>query len=108
CYQLAMLLWSLWLATALVRWLPWAWRQLSYLGFWPAPANDAAMTDSDSVDKTDPAMTDEAQNVEVSHVEASHVEVMANDKSTTVPTTEIGSEEGKTGDSAKTPDNLDK
>ena len=38
CYQLAMLLWSLWLATALVRWLPWAWRQLSYFGFWPQPA----------------------------------------------------------------------
>jgi hypothetical protein len=34
-----MLLWSLWLATALVRWLPWAWRQLSAGGFWPAPAN---------------------------------------------------------------------
>ncbi|RVU33395.1 hypothetical protein EOE67_16870 [Rheinheimera riviphila] len=39
CYQLAMLLWSLWLATALVRWLPWAWRQLSAGGFWPAPAS---------------------------------------------------------------------
>jgi len=38
CYQLAMLLWSLWLATALVRWLPWAWRQLSAGGFWPAAA----------------------------------------------------------------------
>jgi len=38
CYQLAMLLWSLWLATALVRWLPWAWRQLSHFSFWPQPA----------------------------------------------------------------------
>ena len=36
CYQLAMLLWSLWLATALTRWLPWIWQQLSHLGFWPA------------------------------------------------------------------------
>jgi hypothetical protein len=38
CYQLAMLLWSLWLATALVRWIPWAWQQLSHFGFWPEPA----------------------------------------------------------------------
>ena len=44
CYQLAMLLWSLWLATALVRWLPWAWRQLSSGGFWPAPASDSMVT----------------------------------------------------------------
>ncbi len=36
CYQLAMLLWSLWLATALTRWLPWVWQQLSKGGFWPA------------------------------------------------------------------------
>jgi hypothetical protein len=36
CYQLAMLLWSLWLASALMQWLPWAWRQLSFQGFWPA------------------------------------------------------------------------
>jgi len=44
CYQLAMLLWSLWLATALVRWLPWAWRQLSTGGFWPAPASVSTAT----------------------------------------------------------------
>lgn len=50
CYQLAMLLWSLWLATALTRWLPWVWQQLSYLGFWPAAqhktsvATDAGVT----------------------------------------------------------------
>jgi len=37
CYQLAMLLWSLWLAAALMQWLPWAWRQLSFDGFWPGP-----------------------------------------------------------------------
>lgn len=55
CYQLAMLLWSLWLATALVRWLPWAWRQLSAGGFWPAPANlvtpdiNTAVADQDVV-----------------------------------------------------------
>lgn len=42
CYQLAMLLWSLWLATALTRWLPWAWQQLTAGGFWPtAPASPA-------------------------------------------------------------------
>jgi hypothetical protein len=38
CYQLAMLLWSLWLASALMQWLPWAWRQLSHQGFWPRQA----------------------------------------------------------------------
>lgn len=44
CYQLAMLLWSLWLATALVRWLPWAWRQLSAGGFWPASVHTNQVT----------------------------------------------------------------
>lgn len=38
CYQLSMLLWSLWLATALTRWLPWVWQQLTAGGFWPATA----------------------------------------------------------------------
>ena len=34
-YQLAMLLWALWLASSLLRWLPWCWQQLSVHGFWP-------------------------------------------------------------------------
>lgn len=35
-YQIAMLLWALWLASSLLRWLPWCWQQLSAGGFWPA------------------------------------------------------------------------
>ena len=34
-YQIAMLLWSLWLASSLLRWLPWCWQQLIAGGFWP-------------------------------------------------------------------------
>jgi hypothetical protein len=34
-YKAAMLLWALWLAFALARWLPMAWRALSVRGFWP-------------------------------------------------------------------------
>jgi hypothetical protein len=43
-YKAAMLLWALWLAFALVRWLPFAWKALWTGGFWrgrtaaPAPA----------------------------------------------------------------------
>jgi hypothetical protein len=33
-YRVAMLLWALWLAFALMRWIPWAWAQLGHLGFW--------------------------------------------------------------------------
>jgi uncharacterized membrane protein len=33
-YKLAMLLWALWLSFALLRWLPWAWRQYSGQGWW--------------------------------------------------------------------------
>jgi hypothetical protein len=33
-WKVAMLLWSLWLATSLVRWLPWAWRSYSSGGLW--------------------------------------------------------------------------
>lgn len=35
-YQIAMLLWALWLASSLLRWLPWCWQQLTLGGFWPA------------------------------------------------------------------------
>lgn len=61
CYQLAMLLWSLWLATALIRWLPWAWRQLSHFSFWPrsapvtaSPATTAIGADVSSADEPAP------------------------------------------------------
>jgi len=33
-YKAAMLLWALWLAFALVRWLPIAWKALGLGGFW--------------------------------------------------------------------------
>jgi hypothetical protein len=36
-YKTAMLLWALWLAFALVRWLPTAWRALGAGGFWRTP-----------------------------------------------------------------------
>jgi hypothetical protein len=50
-YKLVMLLWSLWLASALLKWIPWGWKQLSHHGLWYAPADilpltlDAAVTD---------------------------------------------------------------
>ncbi len=40
-WRLAMLLWALWLVSALLRWLPWAWQALSVGGLWlshPKPA----------------------------------------------------------------------
>jgi hypothetical protein len=37
-YKLAMLLWALWLSFALLRWLPWAWRQYGSLGLWKQAA----------------------------------------------------------------------
>jgi hypothetical protein len=33
-YRILMLLWALWLATALLRWLMWGWRQLTQGGAW--------------------------------------------------------------------------
>lgn len=36
-YRIAMLAWSLWLAFALMRWIPWAWRQLGVNGYWYTP-----------------------------------------------------------------------
>ncbi len=43
-YKLAMLLWALWLAFALVRWLPQAWRALSAGGIWRMDGETAAPT----------------------------------------------------------------
>jgi hypothetical protein len=44
-YRLAMLLWSLWLAFSLVRWVQWGWQQWSQGGLWgltapPTPGGD--------------------------------------------------------------------
>ncbi len=35
CYRIAMLLWSLWLAFALLRWLRWGWSCFAEGGVWP-------------------------------------------------------------------------
>ncbi len=37
CWRLAMLLWSLWLASRLLRWLKWGWEQFSAGGLWTIP-----------------------------------------------------------------------
>jgi len=36
CYKVAILIWSLWLAAALVKWIRWGWQQLSTHGLWYA------------------------------------------------------------------------
>ncbi|HEY7639367.1 MAG TPA: hypothetical protein VH814_06550 [Steroidobacteraceae bacterium] len=41
-YKLAMLLWALWLSFALLRWLPWAWRQYGSEGMWRGKGSQAA------------------------------------------------------------------
>jgi hypothetical protein len=42
-YRIAMLVWSLWLAFALMRWLPWGWRNLGVKGYWyQAPKKEVA------------------------------------------------------------------
>jgi hypothetical protein len=33
-WKIAMLFWSLWLASSLVKWLPWAWQCVSAQGLW--------------------------------------------------------------------------
>lgn len=38
-YRLLMLLWALWLATAVLRWLTWGWQQYSHGGAWIAIRN---------------------------------------------------------------------
>lgn len=36
CYKVTILVWSLWFAIALINWLRWGWKQLSYRGLWDA------------------------------------------------------------------------
>lgn len=38
CYKVAILLWALWLASALLGWIRWSWQQLSHRALWYAPA----------------------------------------------------------------------
>jgi hypothetical protein len=40
-YRIAMLAWALWLALAMVRWLPWAWESFSSGGLWRAVPKNA-------------------------------------------------------------------
>ncbi len=51
-YQLAMLLWALWLASSLLRWLPWCWQQLSVHGFWPRAAEPKVAENNAAESKT--------------------------------------------------------
>jgi len=43
-YRLAMLLWSLWLAFALIDWCKWAWQQLGYQALWYVPGSEPVNT----------------------------------------------------------------
>jgi hypothetical protein len=43
-YKAAMLAWALWLAFALTRWLPFAWRALNVGSFWPQSAASGVST----------------------------------------------------------------
>ena len=60
-YRVLMLLWALWLATSMLRWVRWGWERFSAGGYWPekkaAPAKqaqapaDGAFPDDDPQDK---------------------------------------------------------
>ncbi len=47
CYRAAILVWALWLALALLRWVTWAWVQLGVGGYWyrPMPAKPEDKTE---------------------------------------------------------------
>jgi len=45
-YRLAMLLWALWLASALLTWLSWGWGCFSEGGLWRSTRKDPAPTSS--------------------------------------------------------------
>lgn len=63
-YQLAMLLWALWLASSLLRWLPWCWQQLSVHGFWPKASEPKASEPKVSTPTPAVMPTEQAQNAE--------------------------------------------
>lgn len=52
-YKFAMLLWALWLASAMLRWLPWAWQQLTRHGLWPQAAVKSRSTVAPAVTPVD-------------------------------------------------------
>jgi hypothetical protein len=37
CYKVAILLWALWLASALLSWIRWGWQQLNHYALWNLP-----------------------------------------------------------------------
>lgn len=41
-FRLAMLLWALWLAHALLAWVKWGWSAFSTGGYWPSPLENSA------------------------------------------------------------------
>lgn len=69
-YRLAMLAWALWLASSLVRWLPWAWTGFATGGFWrplraarpPAPAAAAPVAAATAAATGGEAQTDPARS----------------------------------------------
>jgi hypothetical protein len=44
CYKVAILIWALWLASALLGWIKWAWQQLSHQALWYAPTHIITQT----------------------------------------------------------------
>lgn len=49
-YKVLILLWALWLAFALLRWLPWMWQNYGHEGFWRAKQKVLAPPDTDNPD----------------------------------------------------------
>lgn len=50
-YRLAMLLWSLWLAFALIRWCKWGWQQLGHQALWYIPGSEKNVAKEDLDEK---------------------------------------------------------
>ena len=66
-YRLLMLLWALWLANALIRWLGWGWQQYAHEGVWrknrwlvPPPATKAPSDDRRESSASPPPRPDAA------------------------------------------------
>ena len=57
-YRLMMLLWALWLAAALIRWLLWGWQQFSSGGFFRHKPRPAAPAPVDSPPSLPPSLPD--------------------------------------------------
>ncbi len=56
CYKVTILLWALWLASALMDWIRWGWQQLSHQALWYAPL--AIITHPSSTQTTTTEYTD--------------------------------------------------